>query len=93
MGKKAHPMHTRQDAALLDAVAEIVHKGYGRLFDASELRESLDGWRPNCSMNYEYVFTWNPSAKRRLKSGINCKWAELSYITDSKGRQVYVLEI
>lgn len=93
MAKKPRPRQARRDGTLLDAVAEIVHQGYGRLLDASELRATLDGWQPNCSMNYEYVFAWNPSAKKCLKSGTNCKWADLSFITDSKGRAVYVLEI
>ena len=93
MAKKQPTHETRQDGNLLDAVAEIVHQGYGRLFDASELRANLDGWQPNCAMNYEYVFAWKPSAKKRLKSGTECKWVDLSFITDSKGRPVYVLEI
>ena len=93
MAKKARPKQTHREQTLLDAVAEIVHQGYGRLFDATELRANLDGWKPNCSMNYEYVFAWNPSAKKRLKSVTDCKWIDLSFITDSKGRPVYVLEI
>jgi hypothetical protein len=136
---------------LLDAVGEIVHQGYGRMFDVGELRATFDGWQPNCSMNYEYVFAWKPSfdlsmlkinwkrpqvrilrhvvkdasrvekilsgmtmteveqqayrlelARRKhgyqsaeecLDSGADCKWADLSFITDSKGRAVYILEI
>lgn len=53
MAKKTRPKQTRRGGTLLDAVAEIVHQGYGRLFDANELRANLDGWQPNCSMNYE----------------------------------------
>lgn len=93
MAKKPRSKQTRRNGSLLDAVAEIVHQGYGRVFDASELRAHLDGWQPNCSMNYEYVFAWKPFAKKRLKSGTDCKWVDLSFITDSKGRPVYVLEI
>lgn len=136
---------------LLDAVAEIVHQGYGRLLDAGELRASLGGWQPNCSMNYEYVFAWKPSfdpsaididwgrprlrilrrvvkdpdrvkiikggspmtkaerqayrlefarqkhgyrsAEECLDSGTDCQWADLSVLTDSRGREVYVLEM
>jgi hypothetical protein len=47
--------------ALLDAVAEIVHQGFGYMLDAGEVRAVLDGWKPNCSMNFEYVFSWKPS--------------------------------
>lgn len=46
---------------LLDQIAEIVHQGYGRLFDADGVRAALDGWEPHGSMNYEYVFAWRPS--------------------------------
>jgi len=138
-------------AALVDAIAEIVHQGYGRLLDGYEMMVSLDGWKPNCSMNYEYVFarnshsdiTWvevnrkrlnrqflrkvvKDSARameilggspmtpkeqeayrlqvarrkygymrgeERLKSGTDCKWVDLSFLTDSKGREVYILEM
>lgn len=93
MAMKPRPRQTLRDGSLLDAVAEIVHQGYGRLFDASALRANVDGWQPNCSMNYEYVFAWNPSAKKRLKTGTECKWVDLLFITDSTGRHVYVLEI
>ena len=27
---------------------------------AAKLRTVLNGWKPNCSMNYEYVFAWDP---------------------------------
>lgn|SRR5208282_189536 len=151
MAKKQPTHQTRQDGNLLDAVADIVHQGYGRLFDAGALRATLDGWKPNCSMNFEYVFAWNPSfdpstlainwkrpqlrilrhvvkdasreekilsgtpmteveqqayrlelARRKhgyqsaeecLDSGTNCKWVDLSFITDSKGRDVYIIEM
>lgn len=137
--------------SVIDAVAEIVHQGFGRLLDATELRAVLDGWRPHCSMNYEYVFAWKPSfdpsaleinwnrpqmqilrrvvkdATRREKirsgrrmtmaekhayrlelarrkhgyrtaeecveSGTDCKWVDLSFVSDSKGRDVFVLEM
>lgn len=39
------------------------------------------------------MFAWKPSAKKRLKTGADCKWVDLSFITESKGRHVYVLEI
>jgi hypothetical protein len=151
MGGFMAKKQTRRDGILLDAVAEIVHQGYGRLLEASELKAALDGWQPNCSMNYEYVFAWKPSidpstleinwkrphirilrhvvtnaireknilsrtpmteveqqayrlefarrkhgyqsAEESLDSGTNCKWVDLSFLTDSKGRAVYVLEI
>ena len=151
MAKKRLTRQTRQDGKLLNAVAEIVHQGYGRLFDAGALRANLDGWKPNCSMNFEYVFAWHPSldpstleinwkrpqgrivrrvvrdvnraekllsgtpmtkveqrayrfelARRKhgyrsaeecLDLGTDCKWADLSFITDSKGRAIYILEI
>jgi hypothetical protein len=150
MAKRKQPDKTAADR-LLDAVAEIVHQGYGRLLDGGELRATLDGWKPNCCMNFEYVFAWNPdldidalqinwkrpnrqilrrvvkrsarmekirngspmtkkeqhayrlelarrkhgykSAEECLDSGTDCKWVDLSFITDSKGRDVYVLEI
>ena len=136
---------------LLDQIAEIVHQGYGRLFDADEVRAVLDGWQPHCSINYEYVFAWRPSfdpssieidwdriqarilrravkkslrlekirsgsrmtkveqqayrlelarikhgyrsAQECLESGTNCQWADLSFVTDSRGRGVYILEM
>jgi hypothetical protein len=43
-------------ANLLDAVAEIVHQGYGRLFDLGELRADINGWKSHRGMNVEYVF-------------------------------------
>lgn len=136
---------------LLDAFAEIVHQGYGLWLDGSELRVTLDGWKPNCCVNYEYVFAWNPdfdiyaieinwkrlnqqilrrvvkrsvrrekilsgspmtekeqqayrlelarrkhsylSAQERLEAEIDCKWVSLSFVTDSKGRDVFILEM
>jgi hypothetical protein len=151
LGRREAPSEENPSKKLLDAVAEIVHQGAGRLLDASELRATLDGWKPNCSMNFEYVFAWNPcldpstlginwkrpqmrilrhvvkdanreerilsgtpmteveqqayrlelarrkhgyqSAEDCLDSGTDCKWADLSFITDSTGRAVYVLEI
>lgn len=88
---------------MIDAVAEIVHQGFGRLFDATELRVALEGWQPHCSMNYEYVFAWKPGFARRksvrqtaeqcLEAGTDCKWVDLSFVTDSQGRDVFVLEI
>lgn len=47
-------------SGLLDAIAEIVHRGYGRLFTAAEVRATLDGWEPHGSTNFEYVFAWTP---------------------------------
>ena len=137
--------------SLLDAIAEIVHQGMGQMLDVSELITAFDGWKPNCSANYEYVFAWNPdfdvdslqinwkrpnsrilrlvvkgpvrlkkilqgarltanekqayrlelartnygymSAEDCLESGTNCKWVDLSFVTDSKGRDVYILEM
>jgi len=136
---------------LVDAITEIVHQGNGELLNAVELRNTLDGWQPNCSLNYEYVFVWKPtldpsrlevnwsrpqlrilrraikrpvrlekirkgspltdaerrsylleyarqkpgyqSAQELLETGTNCYWADLSFVTDSKGREVYILEI
>jgi hypothetical protein len=150
-GRNAAQPEENLSETLLDAITEIVHQGYGRLLDASELRAALDGWKPNCSMNFEYVFAWNPSvdpaaleinwkrpqlrilrrvvkdaireekilsgtpmteveqqayrlelARRKhgyqsaeecLDSGANCKWVDLSFLTDRKERAVYVLEI
>ena len=148
---KKRTNHTRRDGNLIDAVAEIVHQGCGRLLNASEMRASLDGWRLNCSMNYEYVFVWKPSfdlsslninwkrpllgilrkvvkdvirveqiksgspmtrveqqeyrlelarqkhgyqsAEECLESETDVQWVDLSYVTDSQGRDVYILEM
>jgi hypothetical protein len=136
---------------LRNAVAEIVHQGFGQLLNASELRMAIDGWKSKTSMNFEYVFAWKSSfdpsalkinwkrlqlhtlrgvvkssvraqkilsgspmmkdeqkayrleiARRKhgyqsaqecLTSGTNCMWADLSFITDSNGRSVYILEM
>ena len=59
--RREAPLEEKLPDTLLDAVAEIVHQGYGRMFDIGGLRATLDGWQPNCSMNYEYVFAWQPS--------------------------------
>ena len=150
MGKRRQPDKTAADS-LLDPVAEIVHRGMGRLLDVSELINAFDEWKPNCCMNYEYVFCWNPdldidelqinwkrpnrqilrhvvtrsvrmekilngspltkkeqhayrlefarrkhgyqTAEECLDSATDCKWVDLSFITDSKGRDVYILEM
>lgn len=94
--------HDKPDfASVVDAVAEIVHQGFGRMFDPGELIDALDGWKPNSIINYEYVFVWNPdaaspkranhAARQCLEEGIDCKWADLSFITDRNGRDVFVL--
>jgi len=148
---KKRSNHARRDGNLLDAVAEIVHQGCGRLLNATEMRAALDGWKPNCSMNYEYVFVWKPSfdllslninwkrpllgilrkvvkdvirveqikggspmteverqeyrlelarqkhgyqsAEECLESGTEVQWVDLSYVTDSQGRNVYIIEM
>jgi len=91
--------------ALKDAVAEIVHQGLGYILDAGELKISIDGWQPNNSMNFEYVFVWKDdfeaarlkhgyeTARECLDAGTDCKWVDLSFFTDSKGREVYILEM
>jgi hypothetical protein len=33
------------------------------------------------------------TAQERLESNDNCKWADLSYVTDSQGRSIYFLEM
>ena len=33
------------------------------------------------------------TAEERLDSNDNCKWVDLSYVTDSKGRSIYLLEM
>ncbi len=33
------------------------------------------------------------SAQQNLKSNFDCKWINLSYLTDSKGRSIYILEM
>jgi hypothetical protein len=68
---KKRSNHARRDGNLIDAVAEIVHQGCGRLLNASEMRAALDGWKPSCSMNYEYVFVWKPSFDL---SSLNINW-------------------
>jgi hypothetical protein len=145
------PLKAALSENLLDSIAEIVHQGYGRLFDAGELRATLQGWQSNSLMNFEYVFAWKSefdlsvleidwkrpmvrilreviksagrkrkilsgtpmteveqqayrlelarrkhgyqSAEECLDSGTDCKWVDLSFITDSEGRAVYILEI
>ena len=151
MAKKQQTPQSRQEGNLVDAIAEIVHQGYGHLINVNELKISRDEWQPHCSTNYEYVFAWNPSldpssleinwkrpqvrilrhvvrnpsrekkilsgspmtkdeqqayrlelARRKhgyqsaeecLESGTDCKWADLSFVRDSMGRDVYILEI
>lgn len=94
--------HDKPDfASVVDAVAEIVHQGFGRLLDPVELFGGLDGWKPHSIINYEYVFVWNPetasqkranhAARQCLEEGIHCKWADLSFVTDRNGRDVFVL--
>ncbi len=148
---KKRSNHACRDGNLLDAVAEIVHQGCGRLLNATEMRAALDGWKPNCSMNYEYVFVWKPSfdllslninwkrpllgilrkvvkdvirveqikggspmteveqqeyrlelarqkhgyqsAEECLESETEVQWVDLSYVTDSQGRNVYIIEM
>ena len=151
MAKKQQTPQSRQEGNLVDAIAEIVHQGYGHLINTAELCSAIDEWQPHCSTNYEYVFAWNPSldpssleinwkrpqvrilrhvvrnpsrekkilsgspmtkdeqqayrlelARRKhgyqsaeecLESGTDCKWADLSFVRDSMGRDVYILEI
>ena len=150
MAKKQRTSQTCQEEKLVDAIAEIVHQGYGDLISTAELSWAVK-WQPNCSMNFEYWFAWNPSfdpsaleinwsrpqvrilrhvvknasrekkilsgspmtkaeqqayrlelacrkhgyqsAKECLESGADCKWADLSVVRDSTGREVYILEI
>ncbi len=33
------------------------------------------------------------TAEERLESNDNCKWVDLSYVTDSQGRQIYFIEM
>jgi hypothetical protein len=62
--------------------------------------ETLKDWKPNSSMNHEYVFVWKSDlvsdsrpAAEQLESGPNLKWVDLSYVKDGEGRYVYILEI
>ena len=152
--RKAAQAEEMAAVRLLDAVAEIVHLGFGYLFDEAEaatLFGALNGWKPNCCMNYEYVFAWNPvfnihaieinwqrpnqqilrrvvkrsvrrerilsgspmtvkeqmayrlelarrkhgylSAQEHLEADIDCKWVDLLFVNDSKGRDVFILEM
>ena len=151
MAKKKRTPQSDQDKKLVDAIAEIVHQGYGHLINTAELRSAIDEWQPHCSTNFDYWFAWNPSfdpssieinwkrpqvgilrsvvknsirekkilsgspmtkgeqqayrmelARRKhgyqsaeecLESRTDCKWADLSFVRDSRGREVYVLEI
>ena len=99
-GESSHDKKANAQRALTDAVAEIVHQGLGHILDVGEIRVALDGWKPNCSMNYEYIFMWkddleaarlkhgHETAHECLDAGTDCKWVDLSFITDSKGRKV-----
>jgi hypothetical protein len=151
MAKKKQTPQFDQESNLVDAIAEIVHQGYGHLINTAKLRSAIDRWQPNSSMNFDYWFAWNPSfdpssieinwkrpqsrilrhvvknpsrekkilsgspmtkdeqqayrlelARRKhgyqsaeecLESGTDCKWADLSFVRDSMGRDVYILEI
>lgn len=103
--KSAANQSAENDSAdsVVDAVAELVHQGFGQLIDVVQLRAAVSGWRPHSSMNYEYVFAWNPAAcdtqgdcqtaEERLDSGRDCQWVDLSFITDGQGREVFVIEM
>jgi hypothetical protein len=61
MAKRQRTPQSNREGNLLDAIAEIVHQGYGRLIDVNELCTVTDEWQPNSSMNFDYWFAWNPS--------------------------------
>jgi hypothetical protein len=138
-----------ENVHLIDALADAVYGGQAQEFEAWRLYGDLDGWKVNCSMNYEYVFArhpesnldvgaidWEhlnaeilrdavPSAERAglilvgspmtpeeqhayrvavawrthgcrsatecLERGVDRKWVDLRFVTDSKGRDVYIM--
>jgi hypothetical protein len=54
--QKTNIEQNNMKARMLEAVAEIVHQGFARILDVSEVVACFDDWKPTCFLNYEYIF-------------------------------------
>ena len=93
MAKKKQTPQFDQESNLVDAIAEIVHQGYGHLINTAELRSAIDRWQPNSSMNFDYWFAWNPSFD---PSSIEINWKRpqsriLRHVVKNPSREKKVL--